>query len=164
MEMHCKENVLSYTGYSIVGQQQGCFFRPSSQFTIRCMHHSVSYAFSVYPSSHVTTVAQECNGNGGLKLAFNQNSFCSKGSFLYFCHLVFFYSSRLKLRDSLQSQCYDYLSFFHITCQALYRETDSRDKKLVTPVNLIQIPNLGYDFNQHCLKSTHLCASLSFCG
>ena len=45
----------------------------------------LGYAFMAfqYPSSHVTTVAEEFNGNGGLKLAFNQNSFCYRGiSFL----------------------------------------------------------------------------------
>ena len=48
------------------------------------MHASFSLlCLSVYPSSYVTTVAEEFNGNGGLKLAFNQNSFCYRGiSFL----------------------------------------------------------------------------------
>ena len=131
------------------------------------MHASFSLlCLSVYPSSHVTTVAEEFNGNGGLKLAFNQNSFCYRGiSFLTLLPPCLFTTLHdqgcvipCKICATIIFHFSQYMPSF------TQRNWQWRRKIHITPMNRMQIPILGYALYKHCLKSTHLCASLSFCG
>ena len=61
-----------------------------------------------------------------------------------FAALFVCYSSRSRLRDSLLRPCFDFLLFFTTQTRPVHRETDSGDEKLITPINKIHNPILGY--------------------